>query len=101
MKHRGTFGISVIKEEWGKGVGSHLLEEILAFAKNEVHAEIISLEVRSNNARAIGLYKKYGFEKIGEFKGFTKVDGQYLDFDLMNLYIEPDAAGQDGVSDTP
>lgn len=101
MKHRGTFGISVIKEEWGKGVGSRLLEEILAFAKNEVHAEIISLEVRSNNARAIGLYKKYGFEKIGEFKGFTKVDGQYLDFDLMNLYIEPDTAGQDGVSDTP
>lgn len=88
MKHRGTFGISVIKEEWGRGVGSRLLEKIIAFAGNEAHAEIISLEVQSNNERAIRLYRKYGFEKIGTFRGFTKVDGKYLDFDLMNLYLE-------------
>lgn len=87
MAHRGEFGISVLKSEWGQGIGSMLLEKIIDFAKNTAQAEIISLEVRSDNERAIGLYKKFGFQKIGEFKGFFKIDGEYIDFTLMNLYL--------------
>ena len=87
MKHRGEFGVSVLKCEWGQGIGSMLLEAIIDFAKNVAHAEIISLEVRSDNERAIKLYEKYGFEKIGCFKGFFKIEGEYVDFDLMNLYL--------------
>lgn len=87
MKHRGEFGISVLKEEWGQGIGSMLLEAVIDFAKNTAHAEIISLEVRSDNVRARKLYEKYGFEKIGQFKGFFKINGEYVDFDLMNLYL--------------
>ena len=87
MKHRGELGISVIKAEWGQGIGSMLLQSVIDFAKNTAHADIISLEVRSDNTRAISLYKKYGFEKIGQFKGFFKIDGEYIDFDLMNLYL--------------
>lgn len=87
MKHRGEFGISVLKEEWGQGIGSMLLEAVIDFAKNTAHAEIVSLEVRSDNTRAIKLYEKYGFEKIGHFKGFFKINGEYVDFDLMNLYL--------------
>jgi len=87
IKHRGEVAVSVLKCEWGQGIGSMLLEAIIDFAKNVARAEIISLEVRSDNERAIKLYKKYGFEKIGCFKGFFKIDGEYVDFDLMNLYL--------------
>lgn len=87
MKHRGEIGISVLKEAWGQGIGRQLMEATIAFAKNTAHAEIISLEVRSDNIRAIRLYEKFGFEKIGTFKGFCKVDGKMIDFDLMNLYL--------------
>ena len=87
MKHRGELAISVKKSEWGSGIGSLLMEHIIDFAKNTAHAEIISLEVRSDNTRAISLYKKYGFEKIGVFKGFFKIDGKYVDCDYMNLYL--------------
>lgn len=87
MKHRGELGISVIKAEWGNGVGSMLMEKIIDFVKNEAHGEIISLEVRSDNTRAIKLYEKYGFRKIGHFEGFFKIDDKYVDFDLMNLYL--------------
>lgn len=86
MNHRGTFGISVLKEEWGKGIGSMLLKAIIDFAK-QTGANIISLEVRSDNVRAIKLYEKFGFEKLGTFKGFFKIDDEYIDFDLMNLYL--------------
>ena len=50
-------------------------------------SEIIFLEVRSDNEQAIALYKKFGFEKIGEFKGFFKINGKNIDFHLMNLYL--------------
>ena len=88
LKHRGEFGISVSKSEWGHGVGSKLLEAVIDFARNTAHAEIIALEVRQDNVRAIRLYEKYGFEKIGSFPGFFKINGEYIDFDLMNLYLK-------------
>ena len=87
IKHRGEIGISVDKEYWGNGIGSKLMEKIIDFAKNTAGCEIIHLQVRSDNERAIRLYKKYGFEKIGQFKGYVKIDGEYIDCDLMNLYI--------------
>lgn len=87
MKHRGEFAVSVLKDQWGQGIGSMLLETALDFAKNSAGAEIVSLEVRSDNVRAIRLYKKYGFQKHGCFPGFFKIDGEYVDFDLMSLRL--------------
>lgn len=87
MKHRASLAISVRKSHWGQGVGSMMMEYLTDFAKG-AGIEIISLEVRQDNERAIALYKKFGFEKISEFKGFFKIDGEYIDFDLMNLYVK-------------
>ncbi len=36
---------------------------------------------------AIKLYEKLGFEKIGLYKNFFKIDGNYYDEILMNLYL--------------
>ena len=52
MAHRGEIGISVRKSAWGKGIGTMLMEKLLRFAKNSANAEIVSLEVRSDNDRA-------------------------------------------------
>lgn len=87
MAHRAEFGISVVKAEWGKGIGSKLLETIVWHAKSH-QIEIIELEVRSDNERAIQLYKKYGFLKIGTYPQYFKMaDNSYVNFDLMNLYL--------------
>lgn len=86
MKHRGEISVSVLKAYWGHGIGTRLMEHLITFAKG-IGAEIIALEVRSDNVRAIKLYEKFGFEKIGTFRGFFKIDGEWVDFDLMNLYL--------------
>lgn len=86
MSHRGSFGIGVLKEAWGCGIGSALTEHIISFARDNGF-EQIELEVRRDNIRAIRLYEKYGFKKIGEFPRFFKIDGEYVDFDLMILYL--------------
>lgn len=87
LSHRGELSISILKAEWGNGLGSRLMEAAIDFARDTAHADIISLEVRSDNERAIRLYERFGFEKIGRFRGFFKIDGQLVDCDLMNLYL--------------
>ena len=85
MSHRGEFGISLKKAWWGCGAASALTEAILAFAR-ENGFEQLDLEVRSSNARAIHLYEKY-FRKLCTFPRFFKINGEYIDFDLMNLEL--------------
>lgn len=86
MSHRRVFGISLKKAWWGCGAASALMEAILAFAK-ENGFEQLNLEARSDNARAIRLYEKYGFRKLCTFPHFFKINGEYVDFDLMNLEL--------------
>ena len=87
MHHRAEFGISLKKAWWGCGAASALMEAILAFAK-ENGFEQVNLEVRSDNARAIHLYEKYGFRKLCTFPAFFKIRGEAVDYDLMNLTLE-------------
>ena len=86
LSHRAGLGITVRKAAWGRGVGTAIMERLIAHAW-EQGIEIIELQVRSDNARAIRLYEKFGFVKIGHYPGFLKVDGVYADCDLMNLYL--------------
>ena len=86
MSHRGEFGISLKKAWWGCGAASALTEAVLAFAR-ENGFEQLNLEVRSSNARAVRLYEKYGFRKLCTFPRFFKINGEYIDFDLMNLEL--------------
>lgn len=87
MAHRGKIGMSIRKSAWGLGIGSMLLEKLLEFAKITAGAEIVSLEVRSDNERAINLYKKFGLKKVGCFKGYFKIDNELIDFDIMEKYL--------------
>ena len=87
MSHRGDFGVSVVKSHWNRGIGSRLLENILALAK-ENGFEIIDLQVRSDNAAAIHLYEKYGFQKLCTYPAFFKIETQPVDFELMCLKLD-------------
>ena len=57
--------IAVVPNARGKGVGAALLEALLGRARAEGY-ETISLSVDRNNAGAIGLYERHGFERLGE-----------------------------------
>lgn len=87
ISHRAEIAISVLKAYWGSGVGTMLLEQLIHFAKSK-DIEIISLEVKSDNERAIRLYEKFGFSKFGTYKKFFKINGRYHDADFMNLYLD-------------
>ena len=84
MNHRAELGITVLKSEWNKGLGSRLLKMAIEYAKSH-GIKIINLEVRSDNFRAIHVYEKYGFRKIGTSPAYFKIGDSYIDFDIMYL----------------
>lgn len=87
LAHRGEIAVSVKKSMWGNHIGTRFMEAMIDFAKHTAKVEIVSLEVRSDNERAIALYKKFGFETIGTFRGFLKINGQDVDCDIMQLHL--------------
>ena len=87
LAHRGEISLSVRKAHWGRHIGTRLLEELLRFAREEAKAELVSLEVRSDNPRAIGLYKKFGFVTVGTFPGYMKIVGQDVSCDTMVQHL--------------
>lgn len=82
-RHRAVMGISVLKEAWGGGLGSFLMQLAVAQAKANGF-EQLELGVFSDNARAIHLYEKFGFERCGTMPhAFKLKDGTYRDEIMM------------------
>ena len=90
MSHRASIGVSVRRCAWHRGVGTALMEKLIAFARNN-GIEQLELEVRSDNERAIRLYEKFGFKKIGTIPAFLKVNGETFDCDYMVLRLSDPA----------
>lgn len=83
LRHRSSVGIAIFKEVQGSGLGSLLMDKIIEYAK-KCDYEQIELEVRSDNKKALSLYKKKGFEECGRIvHGFKLKDGSYADLTMM------------------
>ncbi len=82
-RHALTLGISVLREAQGKGVGSALMAAMCDYADRWAGALRIELTVYCDNAAAIHLYRKFGFEIEGTFKGYAMRDGRYADAHSM------------------
>ena len=82
-RHRAVMGISVLKEAWGCGLGSFLMQ--LAIDQTRTNGfEQLELGVCSDNTRAIHLYEKFGFERCGTMPhAFKLKDGTYRDEIMM------------------
>lgn len=87
-RHRATFGIAVLKSEWGQGLGKKILSELICFAK-EAGYELLELEVAASNHTAVSLYRKMGFVVCGERPRSLKLkNGDYYDELLMTLDLQ-------------
>lgn len=86
-QHRATFGMAILKSEWGQGLGKTILSELVTFAKQAGY-EFLELEVAANNTAAVSLYKKLGFKVYGERPYSLKLkNGTYYDELLMVLEL--------------
>ena len=59
----------------GQGLGQALLYALLLLAQRR-GLEWATLEVRASNQTAIALYQKFGFEQVGERRGYYPDTGE-------------------------
>lgn len=81
--------IAVTKDQWGTGLGSRLLTDLLGHATAFECAEVL-LEVRVDNTRAQKLYERFGFEPIGFRRGYYQPGN--IDALVMRLTTTTDPA---------
>jgi ribosomal protein S18 acetylase RimI-like enzyme len=85
-RHKGSvYGMYVAPQAWGQGIGSALLEALLAHAAGVV--EQIRLGVVATNASAIRLYERHGFEIYGKEMHSLKTAAGYADEVLMVRFL--------------
>jgi [ribosomal protein S18]-alanine N-acetyltransferase len=80
--------MAVATDHWGQGIGSALLQALLAEAAARNCGEVF-LEVRVDNLRAQRLYQRYGFVQIGLRRGYYQPSG--TDAIVMRCPVEPAA----------
>ncbi len=78
-RHVADIGMAVKDCYQGQGVGSALLNTAIDLADNWLNLKRIELTVYSDNAAAVGLYKKFGFVVEGEAKAYAYRNGKYVD----------------------
>ena len=85
--HRATIAIAILREFWALGIGSAMLEELVAAAQKR-GTEILELEFVEGNERAKHLYEKFGFRVVSEMpNAFRLKDGTHLSLFYMQKYL--------------
>lgn len=84
MRHSASIGIMVHKDFHNQGVGTKLMEAILDMADNWLMLIRVELTVFTDNAKAIHLYEKLGFETEGTKRKAAIRNGEYTDELLMS-----------------
>ncbi|MBQ7546219.1 MAG: GNAT family N-acetyltransferase [Clostridia bacterium] len=87
VRHRAEFGIGVLKEYWGLGLGKALTEACIQCAKGAGYDQL-ELNVVSENDRALSLYRRMGFVEFGRNpRGFKSRVSGYQELVYMRLEL--------------
>jgi protein-tyrosine-phosphatase/RimJ/RimL family protein N-acetyltransferase len=81
-------GVAIDTKQTGKNYGYKMLQDIIAFAK-ENNRSRIELSVSVENKKAIALYEKCGFKIEGTLKNYTHLisENRFIDEYMMALII--------------
>ena len=82
LRHSAVLGMGVIREHRRHGLGARMLGMALEMA-GEHGIRRVELTVRADNAAAIGLYRRFGFQVEGTLRHYMLVEGRYYDALLM------------------
>lgn len=91
-RHAMALGISVLPAMQRQGVGSALMATICDWADNWAGVLRLELDVYTDNAAAIALYRKFGFVLEGTHRAYALRGGAWVDSHSMaRLHPRPPA----------
>lgn len=77
--HVGSIGMGVHEAWSGRGLGTALLNCLVDMADRWLGLRRLELTVYADNAPALALYRRFGFEPEGRHRGYALRDGEYVD----------------------
>ena len=77
--HTAAIGIAVHDAYAGRGAGSALMKGLIDLADDWLNIRRLELTVYADNARAIGLYERFGFVREGLHRDYAFRAGAYVD----------------------
>ena len=83
INRRGELGICMATEYSGKGYATQALKLLELYIKKAFNIQKITLQVLSENLRAINFYKKTGFRQIGIYEDHFYFNNIFHDVVLM------------------
>lgn len=87
VRHRAEFGISILREYWGLGLGKALTKACIQCARDAGYVQL-ELNVVADNVRAISLYRDLGFEEFGRNpRGFNSRESGFQELIYMLLRL--------------
>ncbi|GLQ53194.1 GNAT family N-acetyltransferase [Devosia nitrariae] len=78
-RHVANVGMAVHDEFTGRGIGTALLAALTDAADNWLQIRRLELTAYADNAPAIALYRKFGFEIEGTHRDYAFRNGRYVD----------------------
>ena len=85
--HRARFGISVLQEYWGMGIGRVIMDACIDCARRAGYTQL-ELEVVADNERALSLYRRAGFEEYERNpRGYRSAASGYQELVHMRLEL--------------
>ena len=85
--HRARFGISILTEHWGMGIGRVLMGSCIDCARRAGYTQL-ELELVADNERALSLYRRAGFEEYGRNpRGYRSTAAGYQELVHMKLEL--------------
>jgi len=82
-RHAMFLGISVASAMQGQGVGGALMAALVDYADRWAQVLRLELTVFTDNAPAIALYRRFGFQIEGTHRAYALRDGVYADVHAM------------------
>jgi len=90
LHHRAEFGVTVLKDWRGLGIGTALIQTALDYCRESPNIEILALGVFHTNTKAIALYERLGFTREGADIDYFKVGpNDYADNVIMTKRVKP------------
>jgi len=88
--HVAGLGMAVHDDYAGRGVGGAMMQAVIDLAERWWNVRRIELNVYADNARAIALYERFGFEREGLLRAYAWRDGRYVDsLAMARLRLQP------------
>ncbi|MEO0514075.1 MAG: GNAT family protein [Planctomycetota bacterium] len=85
--HRACVGISLRAAWCDRGLGTQLMQELIAWSEAEPSLDLLTLCVYADNPRAVRVYEKVGFVHEGRRRWHVKRGEQYVDQIEMSRWV--------------